>query len=132
MTDPSPLSLATETRSRDARERAESALRALHDEGRRISFAAVAKRAEVSRAFLYANPELKAAIETLRESTLSGDGAPASERASTEALRARVNQLRAENAALRSEASSLREELALAHGRSRELEATVAIRSVRA
>ncbi len=120
---PRPLADAAARRTLDAEHRVHSALRQLDSEGATVTFAAVASRARVSRAFLYAHAELRAAIEALR-----GTQAPAAarlpvrQRASDSSVRARLRAALDENQRQREELARLREELALAHGHVRELE----------
>ena len=90
--------------------------------GQPISFQAVATEAGVSRAFLYAHPQLRATIEQLREEhQQTPSRLPAHERASDQSLRARLRGTLEENKRLRAENAQLRDELALAHGEAREL-----------
>jgi len=91
---PRPLADAAAKRSLDAEHRVHSALRELDREGATVTFAAVAARARVSRAFLYAHADFRAEIEALRV-------------ALDDSQRQREEIVR------------LREELALAHGRVR-------------
>jgi hypothetical protein len=110
-------------RSLDAEQRVRSALRELDREGASISFAAVAKRAGVSRHFLYNHSDFRAEIEALRRA--QGEfptRLPVRERASDSSVRARLRAALDDNQRQRRELSQLREELAIAHGRVRELE----------
>lgn len=116
---------AAAARSVSAQERATRALRALERRGERISFQAVATEAGVSRAFLYAHPQLRAAIERQRhQQKRVPSRLPAGERTSDDSIRVRLRGMLEENKRLRCENAQLREELALAHGRVRELELT--------
>jgi len=120
---PPGLADAAARRSLEAAERVRSALRELDREGAPISFAAVATRAQVSRAFLYEHPDFRAEIEALRADP---DGMPARlpvrQRGSDASLRTRLRAALDDNQRLRQEIGRLRDELALAHGRARELE----------
>jgi hypothetical protein len=120
---PRPLADAAAPRTLDAEQRVRTALRELDAEGATITFAAVAKRARVSRVFLYQHADLRAEIETLRSTQAA---APARlsvrHRASDASLRARLRSALDESQRQREENARLREELALAHGRVRELE----------
>jgi hypothetical protein len=101
-------------------ERAERALRDLDAEGAAINFQAVAARAGVSRQWLYTQPALRAQIEQLRNrAPARTDTVPASQHASEDSLRQRVETLRAENRRLREENANLKAELALAYGAQR-------------
>jgi Family of unknown function (DUF6262) len=116
------LRRATDARSLAAERRARQALAELDRRGVPISFQAVATGAGVSRAFLYAHPQLRATIEQLRgQHQHTPSRLPAHERASGESLRARLRGTLEENQRLRAENAQLRDELALAHGEVREL-----------
>jgi hypothetical protein len=118
-----PLADAAAKRTLDAQQRVQRALRELASEGATVTFAAVAGRARVSRAFLYAHAELRSEIEALR---VVAAAAPVRlsvrHRASEASLRARLRAALDESQRQREEIARLREELALAHGRVRELE----------
>ena len=76
----------------------------------------------MSRAFLYAHPQLRATIEQLRDQHQHAPSRlPAHQRASEQSTRARLRGTLEENKRLRAENAQLREELALAHGEVREL-----------
>jgi Family of unknown function (DUF6262) len=117
-----PLDQAATARHRRAIERAQRALRELAADGAPVSFQAVARRAGVSRQWLYTQPELRAAIETLRDRTpaAASDGVPARQQASEASLRQRLASLHAENQRLRDENASLKAELAIAYGQQRQ------------
>jgi hypothetical protein len=115
-----PLTRAAAARHRRAVERAEQALRDLDAEGAQITFQSVARRAGVSRQWLYTQPVLRHEIEQLRDRTPARtEGVPARQRASEASLRQRVETLRAENQRLREENTQLKTELAIAYGRQR-------------
>ena len=114
-----PLADAAAKRTLDAEQRVHRALRELDSEGATVTFAALAERARVSRAFLYQHAELRSQIETLRAADAA---APVRQRASDASLRARLRGALEEGQRQREEIARLREELALAHGRVRELE----------
>jgi hypothetical protein len=100
--------------------RAEKALRALDHDGAAISFQAVARRAGVSRQWLYTQPALREEIQRLRDrGPARSESVPARQRASEASLRQRVESLRAENQRLREENASLKQELAIAYGQHR-------------
>jgi hypothetical protein len=119
---PRPLADAAAKRSLDAEQRAHSALRELDREGATVTFAAVAARARVSRAFLYAHADFRAEIEGLRVAHAGIPALPVRDRASDASLRARLRAALDHSQRQREEIARLREELALAHGRVRELE----------
>jgi hypothetical protein len=123
--EPTPRSLveAAAKRTLDAEQRVRAALRQLDADGATVSFAAVAKHARVSRAFLYAHAELRSEIEVLRSVQAAAPARlPVRQRASEASVRARLRAALDENQRQREELAALREELALAHGRVRELE----------
>jgi uncharacterized protein DUF6262 len=115
-----PLNLAAAERHRRAVERAQRALRDLDHDGAAVSFQAVARRAGVSRQWLYTQPALRAEIEQLRDrAATQADDVPARQRATEASLRQRLATLRAENQRLREENTNLKAELALAYGQQR-------------
>jgi Family of unknown function (DUF6262) len=117
------LAEAAARRTLEAEQRVQGALRGLDREGAAVTFAAVAKRAGVSRVFLYQHAELRAAIEALRSAQAAAPARlPVRQRTSDASLRARLRAALDENQRQREEIARLREELALAHGRVRELE----------
>jgi len=118
-----PLTQAAAARHRRAVERAEQALRDLDAEGAAISFQAVARRAGVSRQWLYTQPALRVEIEQLRDRAPSqaADGITARQRATDASLRQRLETVRAENQRLRQENASLKTELAIAYGHQRDV-----------
>ena len=79
-----PLADAAARRTLDAEQRVRSALRELDREGATVTFASVAERARVSRAFLYQHAELRAEIEALRAAQAAAParaaGSPARQR----------------------------------------------------
>jgi Family of unknown function (DUF6262) len=116
-----PLNQAAAARHQRTVERAERALRDLDSEGAAVSFQSVARRAGVSRQWLYTQPELRAQIEQLRDrSPARTDAVPARQRATEASLRQHIETLRAENQRLREENASLKTELAIAYGQQRQ------------
>lgn len=118
-----PLADAAAQRTLDTENRVRTALRDLDREGAQVSFAAVAQRAQVSRAFLYAHTDFRAEIEALRAAHgLTPARLPVRQRAGDASLRTRLRAALEDNQRQREELSRMREELAIAHGRVRELE----------
>ena len=118
-----PLAEAAAKRTLDAEQRVHRALRDLDSQGAAVTFAVVAERARVSRAFLYQHPELRSQIEVLRSAQADTPArVPVRQRASDASLRARLRGALEEGQRQREEIARLREELALAHGRVREIE----------
>jgi Family of unknown function (DUF6262)/Basic region leucine zipper len=114
------LGKAAAARHERAVARAAQALPALDQEGAAVSFQAVARRAGVSRQWLYTQPALREEIQRLRDrAPTRRNGVPARQRASEASLRQRVESLRAENQRLRAENASLKQELAIAYGQQR-------------
>lgn len=111
-------------RTQNATERAVKAIRDMDNRGEEISFSAVARTANVGRAFLYSSAEIRGEIEKLRAKTIGRREGPSSaERATEESLRGLLRASKDDNRRLRAELSALREELALAHGEVRDLKA---------
>jgi hypothetical protein len=119
--NPPPLAVAAARKRDRALERARSALGELETRDEPISFQAVARRADVSRQWLYTQPALRTEIEQLRDRTpATADGVPARQRATDASLRQRIDDLRAENRRLREENQNFRAELALIYGQQRD------------
>jgi hypothetical protein len=115
------LTRAATERHRRAVERAERALRDLASEGAAITFQAVARRAGVSRQWLYTQPALRSEIERLRDRPRAeARGIPARQRPTEASLRQLLETLRAENQRLREENAALKAELAIAYGQQRQ------------
>jgi hypothetical protein len=118
-----PLAEAAAKRTLEAQQRVHRALRDLDSQAAAVTFAAVAERARVSRAFLYQHAELRSQIEALRSAQADAPAhVPVRQRASDASLRARLRAALEEGQRQREEIARLREELALAHGRVREIE----------
>jgi hypothetical protein len=80
------LAAAAAQRSADARQRAETALLALRSSGQKASVAALAKKANVSRSWIYTQPDLLAGLRTLA----GGAPAPRSAAATERSLQVRL------------------------------------------
>ena len=117
--EPTPLAAAAQRRRECARQRAKAALHQLEAAEEPVSFQSVARRARVSRQWLYRQPDLRAQIERLRERPTPAT-APRATAASDASLRQRVQTLREEVQRLRDENSALKNELALAYGHQRD------------
>ena len=125
MTDPArhaPLAAAAARRRGDARQRTQQALQDLHRTGAPISFATVARAADVSRKFLYSQPDLREHIERARAAQADAPRStvPLRERASDTSVRARLRAALEENQRLRDDNAQLRQEIAVLHGMLRE------------
>ena len=84
-----PLAEPAAKRTLEAEQRVQSALRELDSEAATVTFAAVAERARVSRAFLYQHAGLRGEIEALRAADAPAR-LPVRHRASDASLRTRV------------------------------------------
>jgi len=116
-----PLAAAATRRHDETLRRALDALAALDADGLAVSFQAVARRADVSRQWLYTQPELRARIEQLRCRRPSATPAavPDDQRARERSLRQRNETLLVDNRRLRAENQTLRDELAVLYGQLR-------------
>lgn len=107
-------------RHRDSLHRATQALVQLADTGEPATVALLAKRAGVSRSWIYTQPEL---IEQVRQLQLQGVGAHhvqhTAARASDESLRRRLALAHERITELRTENQELRDALSHAHGQLR-------------
>ena len=116
-----PLAVAAARRHDETLRRALDALAALDADGLAVSFQAVARRAGVSRQWLYTQPELRARIEQLRGRQPSATAAtvPDDQRARERSLHQRNETLLIDNRRLRAENQTLRDELAVLYGQLR-------------
>ena len=94
------------------------ALRELDDAGTMITFETVARKAQVSRSWLYTQPDLRAEIERLRASGRRTALAPlpARQRSSDPSLQRRLEAINSRNRDLLDENTRLRRRLAGALG----------------
>lgn len=99
--------------------RANDAIEHLDRTGQPITFSGVAAAANVSRAWLYRQPNIRDLISRLRSSPTRSGTTPASQRATADSLRARLDATRAEIARLRAENAMLRDEVARRLGHER-------------
>lgn len=107
---------AAQRRHDDAHQRAQDAIRAAAARGETVPVSALAARAGVSRAFLYATPDLIDAIRQLRSSGERAGAIPTRQRASEASLLRRIEALTQRNKELRTENQDLRRRLEIAHG----------------
>lgn len=113
---------AARRRATATRRRAIAALRRMDNAGQAISFDAVAREAQVSRSWLYNQPDLRAEIERLRarrQPAPAGQRLPDRQRASDTSLRQRLEIMTDRNRQLEAENRQLRETLAVALGEQR-------------
>jgi hypothetical protein len=116
------LAAATARRSSEARQRATDALRRLDAAGTPITFAVVADSADLSRSWLYRDPDIRAEIQRLRTATLQATHSaapPAAQRATDASLRQRLSTLLGDNRALRDENRQFRDQIAMLLGNQR-------------
>jgi len=114
------LAVAARKRHDETRRKAVEAIRSLDAAGASVSFAAVARVAGISRAWLYNNDTVRAEIVELRDRTTGSTSArPVVERASDRSLHQLVTALRTREAELRRENQLLREALARKFGEER-------------
>lgn len=113
---------AARRRTAATRQRAVSALRRMDKAGTPITFDAVAREAQVSRSWLYNQPDLRAEVERLRSRrTPSSPGRPVPDRqrASDASLLRRLESATERIRHLEADNQQLREALALALGERR-------------
>lgn len=113
------LAAATQRRHDDAHERAQEAIRVAAARGEAVTATILAARAGVSRAFLYANPDLIDAIRQLRATSERPGQGQARQRASDASLLRRLEALTQRNKEIRAENQDLRRRLEVAHGQLR-------------
>lgn len=113
-----PLAIAARRRHELTRSKAIRAVRELNNAGTAITFDAVARNADVSRSWLYTQPDLRAEIQRLREATRRAptQTVPASQRASDDSLLRRLRQANQRNRLLAEENKHLRRQLEQALG----------------
>ncbi|MGW7691265.1 DUF6262 family protein [Streptomyces asiaticus] len=113
-----PLIAAAHKRHELTRAKAIQALRELNRTGAPVSFECVARRAGVSRSWLYGQPDVRAEIERLRDATRRSPSPPipAAERSSDASLHARLEAALERNRQLTEENQRLRRQLAHALG----------------
>jgi uncharacterized protein DUF6262 len=100
-----PIIAAARRRRELTRAKAIRALRELSHAGTPVTFEAVAREAGVSRSWLYAQPDIRAEIQQLRDATARTPArpVPSRQRASDTSLLARLETLLARNRELASE-----------------------------
>jgi hypothetical protein len=113
-----PLAEAARRRRELTRAKAVRSLRELDHAGTAITFETVARHADVSRSWLYNQPDLRAEIQRLRAATRRAPlpSIPATQRASDPSLLRRLHAATERNAQLIQENQRLRRQLAHALG----------------
>jgi hypothetical protein len=112
-----PLVASARLRHEQAVTRARDALREFEANGRPVTFAKVAAVAQVSRAWLYSQPDIRAAVDRLREvnGRSTNTPVPTNQRASAASLVRRLEAAQRRNKDLTREVVQLRQQLAAAH-----------------
>ena len=113
---------AARDRATATRRRAAAAIRRMDNAGQPISFDAVAREGQVSRSWLYNQPDLRTEIERLRarrDPGPTGHRLPDRQRASDASLRRRLEVTTERNRQLEAENRHLREALEVALGEQR-------------
>ena len=115
------VAAAARRRGQLTRSKAVQALRAMDAAGEPITFQTVAQRAQVSKSWLYAQPDLRAEIENLRAAHRQAPDSriPARQRSSDASLRQRLEAANARLRQLAEENRTLRGQLARALGEQR-------------
>jgi hypothetical protein len=114
------LRKAAADRHNQAIQRATTALADLNRKGLPVTYAAVAAAGNVSRSWLYTQPALRDTITSLRSDPAQQQSTiPATQRATPESLRQRLDTARQDITRLRAENQILRDQLALALGEQR-------------
>lgn len=110
------------------RAKAIQALRELDRAGTAITFQAVAKTAQVSRSWLYAQPDIRTEIQRLRDATRHAPAPPipAAQRATADSLRRRLEATQDRARQLIEENQRLRRQLAQVLGERRQATAAAA------
>lgn len=104
-------------RHRQTLHRAEQVIIDLADSGELVTVALVAKRAGVSRSWIYTQPELRNRIDQLRQRRIGAAAARETvTRASDDSLRQRLTLAHERISQLRAENQQLRDALAHVHG----------------
>jgi len=115
------LSAAAQRRSQTTRQRATAALRRLDASGQPVSFDSLAREADVSRSWLYSQPDLRAEIQRLRGQlpTHRRNRIPEHQRASDASLQRRLDVATERIRHLEGDNQRLRQALAEALGERR-------------
>jgi len=106
-------------RAAATRRRAIATLRRMEADGALVTFESVAREANVSRAWLYTQDDLRVEVARLRGLTVAAGPVPVRQRASDASLRRRLEAAVERNKRLESENRSLRDALGRALGERR-------------
>ena len=115
-----PLTAAARQRAHDTRDRAVEALRLLDTSGEPVTYTRVAQAANVSRSWLYRQPDLRREIDRLRTGQhTTTTPVPSAQRASTDSIRRRLEASHDEIQRLKEENRLLRDQVARRFGEQR-------------
>jgi hypothetical protein len=128
--DHTAIVAAARQRHELTRAKAIQALRELERTGAAVTFQTIARAAQVSRSWLYAQPDIRAEIQRLRGATrrTSHPPVPAAQRATADSLRRRLDATHERIRQLTEENQRLRRQLAHVLGERRHATATVSTR----
>ena len=115
--DTSGLRKHARTKREEAIQRTEEGIRRLIKEGKSIGFKSVAEVADVSRAWLYQQPEIRARIEHLRQQQSPKVAVPSEQRASKSSNATIIRTLKERVKKIQKENQDLRQQLELSYGR---------------
>jgi hypothetical protein len=112
------LITAAHRRRELTRAKAIQTIRELDHAGTPVTFQAIARASQVSRSWLYSQPDIRAEIERLRDATQQAPSPPipTSQRASDPSLRQRLTEATQRNRQLAEDNARLRRQLAHALG----------------
>ncbi|MFI7208948.1 DUF6262 family protein [Micromonospora aurantiaca (nom. illeg.)] len=112
------LIAAARRRHQQTLARARTVLRQFETTGESVTYAKVAAAAKVSRAWLYSQPEIRAAVDRLRDinNRSTRVAIPTRQRTSESSLVRRLETAHRRNQELTRQVAELREQLAVAHG----------------
>jgi small-conductance mechanosensitive channel len=128
--DHTAIVAAARQRHELTRAKAIQALRDLEHSGAAITFQTTARAAQVSRSWLYAQPDIRAEIQRLRDATrrMSNPPIPPPQRATADSLRRRLDAAHERIRQLTQDNQRLRRQLAQALGERRHATATISTR----
>lgn len=112
-----PLTESARRRHQETSSRARQALRDFEATGQPVTYAKIANAAAVSRAWFYTQPDIRAAIERLRDLNGRSTNAPipTRQRSTERSLIRRLEAAHRRNQHLSREVTELRDQLAAAH-----------------
>lgn len=113
------LAQAAAARHQATLSRASNAIERLNGSGQPVNFSAVAAAADVSRTWLYRNPEIRDLISRLRSAPARSASTRNAQRATAGSLHARLHTARAEITSPRAENTKLRAQIARQYGEQR-------------